>query len=161
MYACYKVRDRVAFLIAEIDCRKPAYRHISNVTSSASRMDELLHGRLRCVRFEPSFLSYPVGAFARDRSLGQLVTKLNFELCSVKAALTAHFRDKKLASLLADSIRHFHRNERRCRKNKLKAIYLRQLRPKRFKCIDRKTRCCDLETSAVTQCSLQVITEKL
>src|SRR4051812_20924316 len=83
-----EVRNRVALLIAEIDGREPADRHVGDVACFGSRVDELLHRRLGRVRPEASLPPYPFGALARDRTLCQLVAKLYLELGSVQASLT-------------------------------------------------------------------------
>jgi hypothetical protein len=124
-------------------------------------VDELLHRRLGRVRFKAGPLAYPVGAFARDRSLRQLITKLDLELGSINPAFPACLWNEKLTPFLAKTVRHFHWHEGWVGKDKLEALHLRQFSPERLKGIDRKARCRDFEAGAAPQCSLQVIAKKL
>jgi hypothetical protein len=76
----HEVRNRIAFLVPKIRGRKAANRHIGHTRRLFANMRELLHGCLGLVRAEGCFFANPIGAFPRDRSLGELVSKLDFEL---------------------------------------------------------------------------------
>ena len=154
------VRDRVALLVAQVDGREALKRHVGDVAGFRSCVDELLHRRLSLVRPEARLLSNPVGAFASDRTLRQLVAKPYLEFGAVKPALARRLRDEELSTLLMQTVCHFHRHEGRGGEDELEALDLRQLRFERLKGIDREARRRDLQPRPASHRRLQVVAEK-
>ena len=70
-------------------------------------MHELLHSCLGGIRLEPYLLTNPFRTFTRHGSLGQLVTKVNFELSPIQTRFTAVLWDKELSPLFTHAVCHF------------------------------------------------------
>jgi hypothetical protein len=120
-------------------------------------MRELLHRGLGHIRAEGCLFADPVSAFPRDRSLGELVSKLDFEVGTIQTALAALFRDEELSALLVHRIGHLCRNERGSREDELKVLQLGKFCLQRFESVDRKARRRDSQSRSSVYCRFEVI----
>ncbi|MNF73567.1 hypothetical protein D3C84_555720 [compost metagenome] len=100
-------------LVTEIDGCKAVQWHVRGVRFSRLHAGELLHRGLAAIGLEGGLTPHPFCALFGNRSLGKLVSQLNLELATVKAALTIQLRDVEFLSLFADLVGNLASNEGR------------------------------------------------
>jgi hypothetical protein len=90
-------------------------------------MHELLHRGLCGVGTKSGPLPDPVGAFAGDGALGELVAKLDFEFGPIKTAFPSRLGNEELPTFLPEAVGHLCRHKCWSREDELQAVDLRKL----------------------------------
>ena len=95
------VREGAALLVAEVDGSEALEREVNGgLRGGGLDAGHLLHQGFGGVRAEAGLAADPVGAFAGDGALGELVAELDLEFGAVEAALAFELGDEELAFFL-------------------------------------------------------------
>ena len=128
-----EVGDCITLLVAKINGREAADRHIGHFAFRPGNMHKLLHRRLGRVGPESGLLAYPVSAFPSDGALSKLVAELDLEFRTIKAAFSPRLGNEKLPTFLPETVGYLGGYEGWCRENELQAVDLREFRLQSFK----------------------------
>ena len=154
------VRERIAFLVAQINGGKALQRHVDGVASSGLNPGKRLHRRLTTVGAEDSLATYPVGALPRDCFLGELVLQLDLELTAGEAALALGFGDMELALFPLHRVARLVGHEGRRGEDELQGLDAFQFLLQRHIGVDREARSGDLQLRARLESAFEVFTQQ-
>jgi hypothetical protein len=154
------VRERIAFLVAQIDGGKALQRHVDGVAGRGPNPGKGLHRRLTTVGAEDGLATYPVGALPRDCFLGELVLQLDLELAAGEAALALGLGDMELALLLLHRVARLVGHEGRRGEDELQGLDVLQFLLQRHIGVDREARGRNLQLRARLEGAFEVFTQQ-
>lgn len=95
--------------------------------------------------------------FPRNGSLGEFISKLDFEFGAIETALPALFWNEELSPLLVQPIGHLSWNERGRREDELKLLQPGELCLQRLESVDRKARRRDSQSRSSVDRRFEVV----